>query len=92
MFAAAGLAFGGEGLVLVRHQAGVTQILGGVPILLGLLFAGVFDRFPMTGRIVRPSIRPRAGLVGAPLPGVLFAVSWTPSAWALPCRSCCPWL
>ncbi len=78
VFATEGLAFGGLGLVLVRHQAGVTQILGGVTILLGLLFAGVFDRFPMTGRIVRPSIRPRAGLVGAPLLGVLFAVSWTP--------------
>ncbi len=78
VFATEGLAFGGLGLVLVRHEARVTQILGGVTILLGLLFAGVFDRFPMTGRIVRPSIRPRAGLVGAPLLGVLFAVSWTP--------------
>ncbi len=78
VFATEGLAFGGLGLVLQRHEAGVTQVLGGVTILLGLLFAGVFDRFPMTGRIVRPSIRPRAGLVGAPLLGVLFAVSWTP--------------
>ncbi len=78
VFATEGLAFGGLGLVLQRHEAVVTQVLGGVTILLGLLFAGVFDRFPMTGRIVRPSIRPRAGLVGAPLLGVLFAVSWTP--------------
>ncbi len=78
VFATEGLAFGGLGLVLQRHQAGVTQVLGGLTILLGLLFAGVFDRFPMTGRIVRPSIRPRAGLIGAPLLGVLFAVSWTP--------------
>jgi cytochrome c-type biogenesis protein len=80
VFATEGLAFGGLGLVLERHQAGVTQILGGVTILLGLLFAGVFDRFPITGRIVRPSIRPRAGLLSAPLLGVLFAVSWTPCA------------
>jgi cytochrome c-type biogenesis protein len=78
VFATEGLAFGGLGLVLVRHQAGVTQILGGVTIVLGLMFAGVFDRFPIAGRIVRPSIRPRAGLIGAPLLGVLFAVSWTP--------------
>jgi cytochrome c-type biogenesis protein len=56
----------------------LTQILGGITILLGLLFAGVFDRFPVTGRIVRPSVRPRAGLAGAPLLGVLFALSWTP--------------
>ncbi len=78
VFATEGLAFGGLGLVLKRHEAGVTQILGAVTIVLGLLFAGVFDRFPITGRIARPSIRPRAGLVGAPLLGVLFAVSWTP--------------
>ncbi len=78
VFATEGLAFGGLGLVLQRHQAGVTQVLGGVTIVLGLLFAGVFDRFTVAGRIVRPSIRPRAGLIGAPLLGVLFAVSWTP--------------
>jgi cytochrome c-type biogenesis protein len=42
------------------------------------MFAGAFDRFPITGRIARPSMRPRAGLIGAPLLGVLFAVSWTP--------------
>jgi cytochrome c-type biogenesis protein len=78
VFATEGLAFGGLGLVLVRHQAGVTQILGGVTIILGLMFAGVFDRFPIAGRIARPSIRPRAGLIGAPLLGILFAVSWTP--------------
>jgi cytochrome c-type biogenesis protein len=78
VFATEGLAFGGLGLVLKRHEAGVTQLLGGVTIVLGLLFAGVFDRFPITGRIARPAIRPRAGLIGAPLLGVLFAVSWTP--------------
>jgi cytochrome c-type biogenesis protein len=78
VFATEGLAFGGLGLVLVRHQEGVTQVLGAVTIVLGLMFAGVFDRFPITGRIARPSMRPRAGLVGAPLLGVLFAVSWTP--------------
>jgi cytochrome c-type biogenesis protein len=78
VFATEGLAFGGLGLVLERHQTGVTQVLGAVTIVLGLMFAGVFDRFPVTGRIVRPAIRPRAGLIGAPLLGVLFAVSWTP--------------
>ena len=56
----------------------MTQVLGGVTIVLGLLFAGVFDRLPVTGRIMTPSVRPRAGLAGAPLLGVLFALSWTP--------------
>jgi cytochrome c-type biogenesis protein len=80
VFASEGLAFGSLGAVLQRHSAGVTQVLGGVTILLGLLFAGVFDRLPITGRIMRPSVRPRAGLAGAPVLGVLFALSWTPCA------------
>ena len=78
VFATEGLAFGSLGLVLQRHSAGLTQVLGALTIVLGLLFAGVFDRFPVTGRIARPSFRPRAGLAGAPLLGVLFALSWTP--------------
>ncbi|HUL27762.1 MAG TPA: cytochrome c biogenesis protein CcdA [Streptosporangiaceae bacterium] len=78
VFASEGVAFGGLGGVLRAHAAGLTQILGGITILLGLLFAGVFDRFPIAGRIARPSVRPRAGLAGAPLLGALFGVSWTP--------------
>jgi len=78
VFASEGVAFGGLGAVLRTHAAGLTQILGGVTIILGLMFAGVFDRFPITGRIVRPSMRPRAGLAGAPVLGALFGVSWTP--------------
>jgi cytochrome c-type biogenesis protein len=77
-FATEGVAFGGLGSVLRTHVAGLTQILGGFTIILGLLFAGVFDRFPVTGRIIRPSVRPRAGLAGAPVLGVLFGLSWTP--------------
>ena len=78
VFASEGVLFGGLGAVLRTHVVGLTQILGVVTIILGLLFAGVFDRFPITGRIVRPSVRPRAGLAGAPVLGVLFGVSWTP--------------
>src|SRR5215470_17992514 len=78
VFATEGVAFGGLGSVLRTHVAGLTQILGGLTIILGLLFAGVFDRFPVTGRIIRPSVRPRAGLAGAPVLGVLFGLTWTP--------------
>jgi len=78
VFASEGLAFGGLGGLLQRHSVGLTQVFGVLTILLGLLFAGLFDRIPGTGRIMRPSLRPRAGLAGAPMLGVLFGLSWTP--------------
>jgi cytochrome c-type biogenesis protein len=78
VFASLGVAFGGLGALLEQHIVGLTQVFGVLTIVLGLLFAGVFDRIPVTGRILRPSIRPRAGLAGAPMLGVLFGLSWTP--------------
>jgi cytochrome c-type biogenesis protein len=78
VFASEGVAFGGLGALLKTHSAVVTQVLGALTIVLGLLFAGVFDRFPAAGRMLRPSVRPRAGLAGAPVLGALFGLGWTP--------------
>jgi cytochrome c-type biogenesis protein len=78
VFVSYGAALGGLGHLLTGHARLLTQILGGLTILLGLLFAGVFDRFWFAGRIVRPSARPKAGLAGAPLLGVMFGLGWTP--------------
>jgi cytochrome c-type biogenesis protein len=78
VFATYGTVLGGLGQLLRTHDEGLTQLLGGFTILLGLLFAGAFDRFSFAGRIVKPSARPRAGLAGAPLLGVLFGVGWSP--------------
>jgi cytochrome c-type biogenesis protein len=78
VFASEGVVFGSLGGMLQRHSVVLTQVLGVLTILLGLLFSGVFDRFAVTGRILRPSLRPRAGLAGAPLLGALFGLSWTP--------------
>ena len=78
VFVAYGAALGGLGHLLTGHARLLTQILGGLTIALGLLFAGAFDRFSFAGRIVRPSARPKAGLAGAPLLGVMFGLGWTP--------------
>jgi len=78
VFSLIGLAAGGVGALLQTHADGITQILGGVTILLGLLFFGAFDRFMFAGRIFKPSFRPRAGLAGAPVLGVMFGIGWTP--------------
>jgi cytochrome c-type biogenesis protein len=78
VFVAYGAALGGLGHLMTGHARLLTQVLGGLTILLGLLFAGVFDRFSFAGRIARPSARPKAGLAGAPLLGVMFGLGWTP--------------
>ena len=78
VFVSYGAALGGLGHLVTGHARLLTQILGGLTILLGLLFAGVFDRFWFAGRIVRPSAQPKAGLAGAPLLGVMFGLGWTP--------------
>jgi cytochrome c-type biogenesis protein len=78
LFALEGVTVASVGDALLRHREGLTQVLGGLIILLGLLFIGLFDRFSFAGRIIKPGVRPRAGLAGAPLLGVLFGLGWTP--------------
>ncbi len=78
LFAVEGMAVSSIGGALVTHAVVLARILGAVIILLGLLFMGAFDRFSFAGRIFRPAFRPRAGLAGAPLLGVVFGLSWTP--------------
>jgi cytochrome c-type biogenesis protein len=78
LFALEGVTVSSIGGALASHAVGLSKILGGFIIVLGLMFMGMFDRFTLAGRIFRPSFRPRAGLAGAPLLGVLFGLSWTP--------------
>ena len=75
VFVAAGTAFGGLGRLLVRYDDVITRVMGVVVIVVGLGFLG---RLPFLQRTARLSVRPAAGLAGAPLLGVVFGLGWTP--------------
>jgi len=60
---------------LLQHQTLVNRVGGVLTIALGVVFLGVLPRTQREWRFHR---LPRAGVAGAPLLGVLFAVGWTP--------------
>jgi cytochrome c-type biogenesis protein len=49
LFASYGAALGYAGTTLLQHQKLLTQILGSLTIVLGLLFLGAFERIPVAG-------------------------------------------
>lgn len=67
--------FGAAGYFLIRWQDLITRIAGVLVLLLGIVFIGGLG--PLQRRLA-PEWRPRAGLIGAPLLGAVFAVGWTP--------------
>lgn len=78
VFSSYGALFGRFGSLLMIHQDTLVRVLGVFTILLGLMFTGLFWRIPLAGRTFRLTYRPRAGLAGAPVVGVLFGLGWTP--------------
>jgi cytochrome c-type biogenesis protein len=75
VFVSEGALFGHIGNRLLAHQTVVNRVGGVITILLGVVFLGVLPSLQREWRFHR---LPRAGLAGAPLLGVLFAVGWTP--------------
>jgi cytochrome c-type biogenesis protein len=63
------------GFLLLQYANILTRIFGVVIILLGLVFVGFFG---IAQRTLRPRIRGRAGLIGAPSLGFALGVGWTP--------------
>ncbi len=75
VFVAITTAFGGLGRLLLVHNQVITQVMGGVTVLVGLGFLGWL---PLLQRTKRMTVRPTVGLAGAPLLGVVFGLGWTP--------------
>jgi cytochrome c-type biogenesis protein len=75
VFTLTGVLAARAGRALLAHERTVEIVVGALVIVLGLVFAGLL---PLLGRQVRVRRLPAAGLVGAPVLGAVFALSWTP--------------
>ncbi|MFC7407019.1 cytochrome c biogenesis CcdA family protein [Georgenia alba] len=75
VFVLLGVAFSLVGVALQQWMDVVLRVLGVLVVLMGLAFMG-YVPFLQTER--RPHLAPRAGLVGAPLLGVVFGLGWAP--------------
>jgi len=69
-----GALFGTVGSRITENETGITQFLGVITILMGVIFLGKFPLMP-TLHLKRSAF---GGLIGAPLLGFAFGVSWTP--------------
>ena len=75
VFMVIGFAVGTAGAWLVRWDDVITRVAGVLVVLMGVAFLGAV---PALQRERRLSVRPTAGLAGAPLLGLVFGLGWAP--------------
>jgi cytochrome c-type biogenesis protein len=76
VFVSFGALFGGLGaLIYINNLTWVQQVLGVLIILMGFVLIG---QFSFLQRTFKTAIKPRVGLVGAPILGIAFGLGWTP--------------
>lgn len=75
IFVAQGVLFGEFGRWIGGHTVAIERVLGVITILMGIVFLGAL---PLLQRELRFHRLPRAGLLGAPLLGIVFGLAWTP--------------
>lgn len=76
VFVSGGALFSYFGSTLQSYKGTTNIVLGVLMVLMGLFFMGAFPF--LTQREYRFHKKPVAGLIGAPLLGVLFGIGWTP--------------
>jgi len=76
VFVSFGALFGGIGiLIYINNLMWVQQVLGLLIIVMGFVLIGQFRFFQQT---LKTSIKPKLGLIGAPVLGITFGLGWTP--------------
>jgi cytochrome c-type biogenesis protein len=76
VFVSFGALFGGIGmLIYINNLSWVQQVLGLLIILMGFVLIG---QVSFLQRTFKTSIKPKVGLVGAPILGIAFGLGWTP--------------
>ncbi|MEU1602466.1 cytochrome c biogenesis CcdA family protein [Micromonospora matsumotoense] len=75
VFTATAILFAGFGRIFFEYERTFQVVIGGLIVLLGLSYLGVLPGMQRELRIRR---LPAAGLLGAPVLGAVFALSWMP--------------
>lgn len=66
---------GSVGIWLWEWQDMILRVMGVIVIVMGLVFMGAFSRLQRTTRM---DLKPKVGLAGAPVLGIVFAIGWAP--------------